>query len=334
MIVKLDPVEAAASSALMRPRFEGANVGTWIGFKHVMYLAEEGVLQFLRDHGAPPGGLLKDHALGLEIVDSRLRLSKATDVDDLVRVEVRSKTKRGDRELTFGVTLTLEGPGGGAKLAGGTVKAVLRSAPGPARPPPAGLEPYVVPEVRRPAARADLPAELPHSPKVVGIFELCNWLDRKGVKNTSPMNKGGSQTIDDVRITMVHADHSCGILEEDGSIVYGGEACGYVLEFESGLKLYHAGDTNVFGDMHIIRELYSPEIVMLPIGDLFTMSPREASYACNLLHPKAVIPMHFGTFPPLTGRPQELLKVAQELGFELIEMVPGQSVGEKRLVSR
>jgi L-ascorbate metabolism protein UlaG (beta-lactamase superfamily) len=173
-----------------------------------------------------------------------------------------------------------------------------------------------------------------YSPKVIGIFELCNWLERKGVKNTNPMNKGGSQTIDDVRITMVHADHSCGILEEDGSIVYGGEACGFVLEFESGLKLYHAGDTNVFGDMQIIRELYSPEIVMLPIGDLFTMSPREASYACNLLHPKAVIPMHFGTFPPLTGRPQELSRVAQELGFEVVEMIPGQSVGDERLVSR
>jgi L-ascorbate metabolism protein UlaG (beta-lactamase superfamily) len=143
------------------------------------------------------------------------------------------------------------------------------------------------------------------------------------------MNKGGSQTIDDVRITMVHADHSCGIMEEDGSIVYGGEPCGYVLEFESGLKIYHAGDTNVFGDMQIIRELYAPEIVMLPIGDLFTMSPREASYACNLLKPKTLIPMHFGTFPALTGRPHDLARTAEELRFDIMELTPGQTVGEQ-----
>ena len=83
-----------------------------------------------------------------------------------------------------------------------------------------------------------------------------------------------------------HAVHSCGIMEDDGSIVYGGEACGYVLELPGGVKLYHAGDTAVFGDMPIIRELYAPEIAMLPIGDHFTMSPREAAYACGLLQPK------------------------------------------------
>ena len=81
---------------------------------------------------------------------------------------------------------------------------------------------------------------------------------------------------------MVHAVHSCGIQEDDGSIVYGGEACGYVLELPGGVKIYHAGDTGVFGDMAIIRELYAPEIAMLPIGDHFTMGPREAAYACKL----------------------------------------------------
>ena len=81
------------------------------------------------------------------------------------------------------------------------------------------------------------------------------------------------------------------------------------IEFANGVKIYHAGDTNVFGDMAIIRELYAPEIVMLPIGDHFTMGPREAAYACNLLKPKTVIPMHFGTFPVLTGTPGELQKL-------------------------
>ena len=141
-----------------------------------------------------------------------------------------------------------------------------------------------------------------HNPVAVGIFELCLWLQKKGVKQISPMNKGGTQTVAGVKVTMVHAVHSCGIQDGD-EIVYGGEACGYVLEFSNGVKLYHAGDTNVFSDMAIIRDLYAPKICMLPIGDHFTMSPREAAYACKLLQPETVIPMHFGTFPMLTGTP-------------------------------
>ena len=163
-----------------------------------------------------------------------------------------------------------------------------------------------------------------HSPKVVGIPELTGWLEKKGVKNTSMMNKGGTQTVGDIKVTMVHADHSCGIQDGD-QMVYGGEACGYVIAFENGVKIYHAGDTNVFGDMKIIHDLYAPEIAMLPIGDHFTMSPREAAYAVNLLQPKTVIPMHFGTFPMLTGRPSQLAKLVQ--GVEVLEMKPGQTIG-------
>jgi L-ascorbate metabolism protein UlaG (beta-lactamase superfamily) len=162
-----------------------------------------------------------------------------------------------------------------------------------------------------------------HNPKVIGIFELCGWLQKKGAKQTSPMNKGGTQTVDDIKVTMVHADHSCGI-EDGDEIVYGGEACGYVIEFANGVKIYHAGDTNVFGDMHIIRELYAPDIVMLPIGDHFTMGPREAAYACNLLKAKTVIPMHFATFPLLTGTPGALQKLVPET--RVFEMKPGVTV--------
>ena len=162
-----------------------------------------------------------------------------------------------------------------------------------------------------------------HNPTVVGIFELCAWLEKKGVKQISPMNKGGTQKVGDLRITMVHAEHSCGIQDGD-QIVYGGEACGYVIEFENGVKVYHAGDTNVFGDMQIIRELYAPEIVMLPIGDHYTMSPREAAYACKLLKPKTVIPMHFATFPVLTGTPAELKKLVKDA--EILEMRPGETI--------
>jgi L-ascorbate metabolism protein UlaG (beta-lactamase superfamily) len=159
-----------------------------------------------------------------------------------------------------------------------------------------------------------------HKPIVVGIPELCGWLEKKGVQQTSMMNKGGTQTVGDIKVTMVHADHSCGIQDGD-QVVYGGEACGYVITFANALKIYHAGDTNVFGDMAIIRDLYGPEIAMLPIGNHFTMSPREAAYACNLLKPKTVIPMHFGTFPVLTGKPSDLQKLAP--GVEIVEMKPG-----------
>jgi len=160
-------------------------------------------------------------------------------------------------------------------------------------------------------------------PKVVGIPELCGWLRKKGVAETCEMNKGGTQEVEDIRVTMVHADHSCGI-QDDDQLLYGGEACGYVIEFDNGIKIYHAGDTNVFGDMAIIHDLYAPSIAMLPIGDHYTMSPREAAYACNLLKPTSVIPMHFATFPVLKGRPHELKKLLP--GIEVVELEPGQTI--------
>ena len=162
-----------------------------------------------------------------------------------------------------------------------------------------------------------------HNPKVVGIFELCAWLEKKGAKQTPPMNKGGTQTVGDIKVTMVHAQHSCGIKDGD-EIIYGGEACGYVIEFANGVKIYHAGDTNVFGDMKIIRKLYGPRIVMLPIGDHFTMGPREAAYACKLLEPEMVIPMHFGTFPALVGTPDQLAKLAPDV--EVVAFQPGRTI--------
>ena len=164
-----------------------------------------------------------------------------------------------------------------------------------------------------------------HKPKVVGIFELCTWMQSKGIDTISPMNKGGTQQVGDIKVTMTHAVHSCGILDDDGSIVYGGEACGYVIEFENGLKLYHAGDTGPFSDMAIIHELYKPDIAMIPIGDHFTMGPREAAYASGLLKTKTIIPMHFATFPLLTGTPAALKKLVASSGVEVIEFKPGET---------
>ena len=159
---------------------------------------------------------------------------------------------------------------------------------------------------------------------VVAIFETCVWLGKKGLENTRPMNKGGTQQVGSVEVTMTHAIHSCGIQDDDGSIIYGGEAAGYVLKFEDGRVVYFAGDTNVFSDMALIAELYKPDLALLPIGDLFTMGPQEAAVACRLLGAKTVIPMHFGTFPPLIGRPAELQNLVPNT--KIWELKPGQTV--------
>jgi L-ascorbate metabolism protein UlaG (beta-lactamase superfamily) len=163
------------------------------------------------------------------------------------------------------------------------------------------------------------------SPEVIAIFETCNWLDSKGVRNTRAMNKGGSQKAGDVIVTMTHAVHSCGILD-DGKIIYGGEAAGYVVRLPDNRAFYFAGDTNVFSDMQLIEQLYHPELAFLPIGDLYTMGPREAALACRLLKVRKVVPMHFGTFPPLTGRPAELSSLISDLATEVWPLEPGKPV--------
>ena len=161
-------------------------------------------------------------------------------------------------------------------------------------------------------------------PKVIAIFETALWLEKKGVENTSGMNKGGTQKAGAASITMTHAVHSCGIQDDDGSIIYGGEAAGYVLRFDDGRVVYFSGDTNVFSDMELIADLYQPELCFLPIGDFYTMGPREAALACRLLKAKTVIPMHFGTFPPLIGRPNQLQDLVKDT--KVWELMPGKTV--------
>jgi L-ascorbate metabolism protein UlaG (beta-lactamase superfamily) len=163
------------------------------------------------------------------------------------------------------------------------------------------------------------------SPEVVAIFETAVWLESKGVKNVRGMNKGGSQKVGDVTVTMVHAVHSCGI-QDEGKIIYGGEASGYVMRFADNRCLYFAGDTNVFSDMALIEQLYHPELAFVPIGDLFTMGPAEAAMACRLLRARKVIPMHFGTFPVLTGRPDDLRERIKGLETEIWPLEPGKTV--------
>jgi len=165
-----------------------------------------------------------------------------------------------------------------------------------------------------------------HRPQIVAIYEACTWIESKGfVEETRPMNKGGSQKVGEFELTMTHAFHSSSI--QDGKErVYAGEAAGYVFVMPGGVRIYHAGDTSLFGDMKLIGELHKPDIACLPIGDLFTMGPREAAYAIRLLGVKHVIPMHYATFPVLTGTPEQLKAETKDIkGLEIHALEPGET---------
>ena len=162
---------------------------------------------------------------------------------------------------------------------------------------------------------------------VIGIFELALWAASKGLERVAGMNKGGSQTVGGVSFRMVHADHSAGASPGNAPAQYAGEPCGYVMTFEDGFRIYHAGDTNVFSDMALIGELYEPDLALLPIGDFYTMGPREAAKACQLLDVPRVIPMHWGTFPALPGTPGDLRREIDRRGLatQVVELEPGKS---------
>jgi L-ascorbate metabolism protein UlaG (beta-lactamase superfamily) len=168
-----------------------------------------------------------------------------------------------------------------------------------------------------------LPLAEKFSPQIVAIYETAHWLESKGAKNTIGMNKGGTATVGPISVTMTTAVHSCGILD-DGKIIYGGEAAGYIMRLPDRRVVYCAGDTNVFSDMQLIERLYHPELAFLPIGDFYTMGPREAALACRMLNVKRVIPLHYGTFPPLIGRPYQLANLIKDLpGTEVHQLEPG-----------
>lgn len=134
--------------------------------------------------------------------------------------------------------------------------------------------------------------------RVVANFEICNWLKSKGIRNCVDMNIGGSHVEKGIRFTMVQAVHSSSI-EDEGSIIYGGLAAGFIISYDN-KSVYHFGDTDIFGDMGLIQRLYSPDIGLIPIGGRYTMSPESAAFACNeYFEFKTVVPMHYGTFPPI-----------------------------------
>lgn len=142
--------------------------------------------------------------------------------------------------------------------------------------------------------------------------------------HTIGMNLGGTAQLGDVAATMVEAKHSSAAQDEQGTH-YVGVAAGFVLTIADGPVLYHAGDTAAFVGMRMIHDLYRPEVVMLPIGGHYTMDPKEASMAVHLLEPKMVLPLHFGTFPPLTGTPEELAALV-DAGVQVVCWAPGESI--------
>ena len=169
-----------------------------------------------------------------------------------------------------------------------------------------------------------VPVATKHGSTVVAIYELAAYVGEKGVANTIGMNIGGTVQLEDVAATMVEAKHSAAAQDEQGSH-YVGVATGFVLSITDGPVLYHAGDTTVFGDMKLIAELYHPEFAMLPIGGHYTMGPKEAALATRLLSAKTVLPIHFGTFPPLKGTPEELAALVDK-GVEVVRWNPGQTI--------
>jgi L-ascorbate metabolism protein UlaG (beta-lactamase superfamily) len=160
---------------------------------------------------------------------------------------------------------------------------------------------------------------------VVAIHELSQILLNQGVPEAVGMNKGGTFTAQGLRITMTQAVHSS-TAEVGGKMISAGDPAGFVVEFANGFTAYHAGDTAVFKDMELIRELYHPEVVMLPIGSHYVMNPAEAALACRLLKPRFVIPMHYGTFPVLTGTPEELKERLKGEDITVLALKPGETV--------
>jgi L-ascorbate metabolism protein UlaG (beta-lactamase superfamily) len=170
-----------------------------------------------------------------------------------------------------------------------------------------------------------LPLAKKFGSKVIATYEIAQWLESKGVKNAGGMNKGGTVDLGFARLSMTHAVHSSSLQDGD-KLIYCGEPAGFVVRPVKGGSIYFAGDTGIFSDMSLIAELYRPELAVLPIGDHFTMGPEEAALAARLLKVERVVPAHYGTFPVLTGRPEQLEAVLRGSGISVWTLKPGEAV--------
>lgn len=157
---------------------------------------------------------------------------------------------------------------------------------------------------------------------VICSVELASWLEQQGVKNVRPMNIGGRQIVAGVEVAMVNAVHSSSAIQSN-NVTYLGPATGFVVRFNPAPTLYFAGDTGLFGDMRLIADRFAPDVAFLPIGDRYTMGPEDAAIAAEWLRVKSVVPMHFGTFPELTGTLADFRRHLAPKNIEVIEFRPG-----------
>jgi len=174
-----------------------------------------------------------------------------------------------------------------------------------------------------------------YQPKIVAPWELSFFIKAEipgaNCQTFVLGNKGATADFDGIKVTMTEAFHSAGaqLTGFEGVNRFVGEAAGYIMEFENGLKIYHSGDTSLMGDMKsIIGDFYKPDIAILPIGGVFTMGPDEAAFACKLIRPKIVIPEHYGTFPVLVqssdGFKKQVRKQAPQV--KVLDIKPGVRV--------
>ena len=159
---------------------------------------------------------------------------------------------------------------------------------------------------------------------VVAVYELALWLERKGLQNIQGMGIGGTVSLAGLEVTMVPAIHTSSVVENDTN-VYLGQAAGFIVRMEDDQAFYFAGDTAAFGDMRLIAEMHAPQIGFLPIGDHFTMGPEGAALAARMLGVRQVVPMHYGTFPVLTGTPERLKKLVDPHGIDVLVLKPGET---------
>jgi L-ascorbate metabolism protein UlaG (beta-lactamase superfamily) len=159
---------------------------------------------------------------------------------------------------------------------------------------------------------------------VVTVNEVAIWLQQKGLKNVIGMNIGGTVNAAGLEISMTPAVHTSSVVEGD-QIVCLGDPAGFVVRLEDRRAFYFAGDTALFLDMKLIADLYAPEIAFLPIGDHYTMGPDAAAKACKFLLVRQVVPMHYGTFPVLTGTPERLKELVTPMGIDVLVLKPGET---------
>jgi L-ascorbate metabolism protein UlaG (beta-lactamase superfamily) len=162
---------------------------------------------------------------------------------------------------------------------------------------------------------------------IVAIFEIAQYLGARGATNTVGCNIGGWFEVEGVRIVLTPAVHSSSLIDENGTPIYLGHPAGVVVEVD-GVRIYHTGDTSLFGDMKFIGELYKPDVMLTPIGSLFTMGIPEAVKAVELVKPKIAIPMHYNTWEPIAQNPEEFKKAVEEAGLstQVVIVKPGETL--------